>query len=406
MAADPNQLFTGVKVLAVARVIAAPFAAMHLAANGADVITIENPDEGDSSRHSEVRDEFLKPMMSRGFLTLNVNKRSLTLALNTPEGQEIFRKLAKNADVVIENLRTGTMARYGLGYEDLKKINPGIIFCSVTGFGQTGPKATDPGIDDAIQAASGLMSLTGTPETGPLKTGSTVIDYTTGYATAFTIAGALFHRSRTGEGQAIDVAMLEVAMTLMSNEVTRAVTSGEQPPLNGNASGAGRYVSNSFRCKEGVIMIAARSNNLRARFWKSIAREDLPKDPRFATDALARRNMKELEAEIQKTLLTRTAREWEEKFNQEGVPAMQVLTLLEAVNHPHIAARGFIKRFDADPEAGIPGYGIPTMPYRFSLTPSAVSKRAPKLGEHTDAILSALGLSEEEIAGLRCRKIV
>jgi crotonobetainyl-CoA:carnitine CoA-transferase CaiB-like acyl-CoA transferase len=406
MAADPNQLFTGVKVLAVARVIAAPFAAMHLAANGADVITIENPDEGDSSRHSEVRDEFLKPMMSRGFLTLNVNKRSLTLALNTPEGQEIFRKLTKNADVIVENLRTGTMARYGLGYEDLKKINPGIIFCSVTGFGQTGPKATDPGIDDAIQAASGLMSLTGTPETGPLKTGSTVIDYTTGYATAFTIAGALFHRSRTGEGQAIDVAMLEVAMTLMSNEVTRAVTSGEQPPLNGNASGAGRYVSNSFRCKEGVIMIAARSNNLRARFWKSIAREDLPKDPRFATDALARRNMKELEAEIQKTLLTRTAREWEEKFNQEGVPAMQVLTLLEAVNHPHIAARGFIKRFNADPEAGIPGYGIPTMPYRFSLTPSAVSKRAPKLGEHTDAILSALGLSEEEIAGLRCRKIV
>jgi formyl-CoA transferase len=404
--AHPNQLFAGVKVLAVARVIAAPFAAMHLALNGADVITIENPDEGDSARHSEVRDEFLKPMMSRGFLTLNVNKRSLTLALNTPEGREIFRKLAKDADVVIENLRTGTMARYGLGYEDLKNINPGIIFCSVTGFGQTGPKARDPGIDDAIQAASGLMSITGTPESGPLKTGSTVIDYTTGYAAAFTIAGALFHRSRTGEGQAIDVAMLEVAMTVMSNEVTRAVTSGEQPPLKGNASGIGRYVSNSFRCKEGVIMIAARSQNLRARFWKSIDREDIPRDSRFATDALARQNMKDLEAEIQQTLLTRTAREWEEKFNKEGVPAMQVLSLLEAVNHPHIAAREFIKRFDADPEAGIPAYGIPTMPYRFSQTPSAISKRAPKLGEHTDAILSELGLSEEEIASLRVRKIL
>jgi len=404
--AHPEQLFAGIKVLAVARVIAAPFAAMQLALNGADVITIENPDEGDSARHSEVRDEFLKPMMSRGFLTLNVNKRSLTLALNTPEGREIFRKLAKDADVVIENLRTGTMARYGLGYEDLKNINPGIIFCSVTGFGQTGPKARDPGIDDAIQAASGLMSITGTPESGPLKTGSTVIDYTTGYAAAFTIAGALFHRSRTGEGQAIDVAMLEVAMTVMSNEVTRAVTSGEQPPLKGNASGIGRYVSNSFRCKEGVIMIAARSQNLRARFWKSIDREDIPRDSRFATDALARQNMKDLEAEIQQTLLTRTAREWEEKFNKEGVPAMQVLSLLEAVNHPHIAAREFIKRFDADPEAGIPAYGIPTMPYRFSQTPSAISKRAPKLGEHTDAILSALGLSEEEIASLRVRKIL
>jgi CoA:oxalate CoA-transferase len=404
--AHPKQLFAGVKVLAVARVIAAPFAAMHLALNGADVITIENPDEGDSARHSEVRDEFLKPMMSRGFLTLNVNKRSLTLALNTPEGQEIFRKLAKDADVVIENLRTGTMARYGLGYEDLKNINPGIIFCSVTGFGQTGPKAKDPGIDDAIQAASGLMSITGTPESGPLKTGTTVIDYTTGYATAFTVAGALFHRSRTGEGQAIDVAMLEVAMTVMANEVTRAVTNGEQPPLKGNGSGLGRYVSNSFRCKEGVIMIAARSKNLRARFWKSIDREDIPGDSRFATDALARQNMKELEAEIQKTLLTRTAREWEEKFNNDGVPAMQVLSLLDAINQPQIASRGFIKRFDADPAAGIPAYGIPTMPYRFSQTPSAISKRAPKLGEHTAAILSALGLSEEEIASLRVRKIV
>ena len=406
MTAAPTQLFAGVKVLAVARVIAAPFAAVQLALNGADVITIENPDEGDSARHSEVRDEFLKHGMSRGFLTLNVNKRSLTLALNTPEGQDIFRKLVKDADVVIENLRAGTMARYGLGYADLKSINPGIIFCSVTGFGQTGPKARDPAIDEAIQAASGLMSITGTPETGPLKTGSTVIDYTTGYAAAFTIAGALFHRSRTGEGQAIDIAMLEVAMTMMSNEVARAVTNGEQPRLNGNASGTGRYVSNAYRCREGVIMIAARSKNLRGRFWKSIEREDIPLDPRFATDTLARRNIRELEAEIQQTLVTRTAREWEQKFNRDGVPAMQVLSLLEAVEQPQIAARGFIKRFAADPVAGIPAYGIPTMPYRLSQTPSAIRKRAPKLGEHTDAILSTLGLSAEEIASLRGRKIV
>jgi len=406
MTTAPNQVFAGIKVLAVARVIAAPFAAMHLAMNGADVVTIENPDEGDSSRVSEVRDEFLSQKMGRSFLTFNVNKRSLTLALNAPEGQEIFRKLAKDADVVIENLRTGTMARYGLGYDDLKRINPGIVFCSVTGFGQTGPKARDPGIDDAIQAASGLMSITGTPESGPLKTGSSAIDYVTGYVAAFTIAGALFHRCRTGEGQAIDLAMLEVAMTVMAAEVTRAVTNGDQPPLNGNASGVGRYVSNSFRCKEGVIMIAARSQNLRGRFWKSIDREDIPQDPRFATDALARKNMKELEGEIQKTLLTRTAREWEEKFNREGVPAMQVMSVLEAVNHPHVVAREFIKRFEADPEAGLPAYGIPGMPYRYSRTPAAVSRRAPKHGEHTDAILSELGLSKQEIEGLRSRKVI
>ena len=406
MSADSKQLFSGIKVLAVARVIAAPFAARHLAVNGADVITIENPQEGDSSRVSEVRDEFLKRRMGRGFLTLNVNRRSLTLALNTPEGQDIFRSLAKDADVVIENLRTGTMARYGIGYADLKKINPGIIFCSITGFGQTGPKAKDPGIDDAIQAASGMMSFTGTPESGPLKTGSTVVDYTTGYAAAFAIAGALFHRGRTGEGQAIDLSMLETAMSVMSNEVTRAVTNREQPPLHGNGSGAGRYVSNTFRCREGVIMIAARSQNLRARLWKSIDREDIPKDPRFATDALARLNMKELEAEVQKTLLTRSAREWEEQFNRDGVPAMRVLSLLEAIDEPQIAARGVIQRFEADAEAGLPAYGIPTVPYRFSETPAAITKRAPLLGEHTDSILAALGLSPEEIAGLRQRKIV
>src|SRR6185436_6941956 len=188
MSEIPQQTFSGIKVLAVARVIAAPFAARHLAVNGADVITIENPDEGDSSRHSEVRDEFLKPKMGRGFLTLNVNRRSLTLALDRPEGRDIFLRLARDADVVIENLRAGTMARYGLGYEDLKRINPGIVFCSITGFGQTGPRARDPGIDDAIQAASGMMSLTGTPESGPLKTGTTVVDYTTGYVAAFAIA--------------------------------------------------------------------------------------------------------------------------------------------------------------------------------------------------------------------------
>jgi crotonobetainyl-CoA:carnitine CoA-transferase CaiB-like acyl-CoA transferase len=251
-----------------------------------------------------------------------------------------------------------------------------------------------------------MMSLTGTPESGPLKTGTTVIDYATGYAAAFAIAGALFHKSRTGVGQAIDLAMLEVAMTLMSAEVARAVTSGEQPPLHGNGSGVGRYVSNSFRCKEGVIMIAARSQNLRGRFWRSIGREDIPQDPRFANDALARRNMKELEAEIQKTLLTRTAREWQERFNRDGVPAMQVASLLEAVNDPQIAAREFIRRFDADPAAGLPAYGLPGMAYRFSETPSTIDKRAPMLGEHTDDILSGLGLSGEEIAGLRRKKIV
>ena len=228
---DHDQAFGGIKVLAVARIVAAPFAAYQLAMHGADVIHIENPDGGDPSRTSgNLTTPFHDARMAHNFLAYNANKRSMTLTINTPAGQAVFRRMAKSADVVIENLRGGTMARYGLGYEDLKAINPRIIFCSVTGYGQTGPKKSDPAIDGVIQAVSGMMSITGTPETGPLKTGSTIIDYTTGYAAALAIATALFQRSRTGIGQAIDVAMLETAMTMMGGEVQRAISANETPP--------------------------------------------------------------------------------------------------------------------------------------------------------------------------------
>jgi CoA:oxalate CoA-transferase len=164
-------------------------------------------------------------------------------------------------------LKGGTMARYGIGYDDLKKINPRIIFCSVTGYGQTGPKKSDPAIDTVIQAVSGMMSITGTPETGPLKTGSTIVDYTTGYAAALAIVTALFQRSRTGVGQAIDVAMLETAMTMMGGEVQRAINDAETPPLVGNASGKGGYVSDTYRCKEGHLSIAAAAKDY-GRQWR------------------------------------------------------------------------------------------------------------------------------------------
>ncbi len=404
---DLQQAFTGIKVLAVARIVAAPFAAYQLALHGADVIHVEHPDGGDSARTSgNLQTPYHAAYMAHNFLAYNANKRSLTLSINTPEGQDVFRRLAKNADVVIENLRGGTMARYGIGYEDLNKINPRIIFCSVTGYGQTGPKKSDPAIDTVIQAVSGMMSITGTRESGPLKTGSTIVDYTTGYAAALGLAIALFQRTRTGRGQLIDVSMLETAMTMMGGEVLRAITANETPPLVGNASGKGAWVSDTYPCREGHLSIAASGASRREKLWKVIDGAEIPRDPRFASDAAVVSHMKALDDIITRKLAARTAQEWEVLMNQAGVPAMAVQPLARAVHHPQLEHRKFFHQFDDTESTGLPPFAVPTSPYRLSASPATVHSMPPRLGQHTDAVLSESGFSADEIAQLRANNIV
>ena len=402
-----DQAFTGIKILAVARIVAAPFAAYQLAMHGADVIRIENPEGGDTSRTSGYPPTaFQEAHMGHNFVAYNSNSRSLTLCINTPQGQAVFRRLAKDADVVIENLKGGTMARYGLGYEDLKKINPRIIFCSVTGYGQTGPKKSDPAIDTVIQSVSGMMSITGTPETGPLKTGSTIVDYTTGYAAALGLAIALFQRTRTGVGQAIDVAMLETAMTMMGGEVQRAITAHETPPLVGNASGKGGYVSDTYRCKEGHLSIAAGAPSRREKLWQAIDGAEIPQDPRFATDATVAQNLKALNDAIERKLSAKTAAEWEIILNKAGVAAMEVLPLARAVRHPQLEYRNFFHKFDDSKATGLPPFAVPTAPYRLSASPAHIHRMPPRIGQHTDEVLAEHGFSETEIAQLHADNIV
>lgn len=398
--------YAGLKVIAVARVIAAPFAAYQFALQGADVLTIESPGEGDSYRYAGARDAPLaRKGMAAPFLAQNANKRSMTLNIAVPEGQAILRRLLADADVLIENLKTGTMERYGLGYAQLRKLNPRLVYCSLTGYGSTGPSRFDPAMDMAIQAASGMMSVTGTPESGPLKTSYPVVDYATGLAAFSAIATALYQRSRTGRGQRVDVSMLETALVLLSPFTVGALMEGAQFGLVGNGSNLGGYVHNAFRCRSGVLLIAAQSDLRRQRLWKVLGMEQIYADPRFASDALRRRNIRALDAEIELRLAGKSARQWERILLGAGVPAMYVRSIDEIVRHPQVKSRRFFRTFARDPDLGT-SITVPLAPFKLSASRVGAIKPPPRVGQHTPEVLQSLGFDPAGIAELRRKGIV
>lgn len=397
--------FKGIKVLDLSRVIASPFTGMQLAFLGADVIKVEDPGIGDGMRfrqgHSK---ELSKNGMSTGFLSQNAGKRSITLNLRTPEGQEIFRRLAKDADVILENLRTGTMERYGLGYEDLHRLNPRLVYCSLTAYGHTGPKKRHPAYDPVVQAASGMMTINGTPETGPLKVGPSVIDYGTGLAAAFAIASALFHRERTGEGQHIDVSMLDTAFVLMGQVITDVLTAGAVPRQQGNVN-MFHPTNASFDTKDGQLYIAAMEDHQVRNLCRALGRDDIPPDPRFATGELRSKNGAILRGELEKTFMARTATEWENILNEAGVPAMRVRSLPEALADPQLNSRGLFRVLDRVP--GVDGrVTLPLVPFKLSACEADADLPPPIMGAHTDEVLRSAGYSAEQIVGLRARGVI
>ena len=397
--------FLGIKILDVSRILASPFASAQFAFLGAEVIKVEDPEKGDLNRYRPSNIAKLsEDGMSTSFLSQNAGKRSLTLNLREPEGQRIFCALAKDADIIIENLRTGTMERYGLGYERLRQLNPRLIYCSLTAYGSTGPKKRDPAFDPVVQAASGMMSLNGTPETAPVKVGPPILDFSTGLSASFAIATALFQRQREGIGQKIEVSLIDTAFVLMGSVVTDVLTAGAVPKAVGNT-----YKSNptnaSFETRKGSMYIAAMEDHQIANLWKALERPDIPQTEAFSTHALRAKNSLAVRAEIQRTLLTRDATEWETILNALGVPGMRIRSLPEALADPELNVEKICKVFQD--VKGVKGpVSVPLVPFKVSASVADTDLPPPTLGAHTNEILKGLGHTDAEINELKKQRII
>jgi crotonobetainyl-CoA:carnitine CoA-transferase CaiB-like acyl-CoA transferase len=380
------QPFEGIRVIDVTHVLAGPFAAYQLAVLGADVIKVEHPDDPDQSRGAGTDKELNRRNMGTAFLTQASNKRSITLDLKQEKDRDILKKLVATADVFIENYRPGAFEALGLGYDALAAINPRLIYASFSAFGQQGPRSSQTAYDHVIQATSGIMAMTGTPEVNPIKFGSPAVDYATGMTGAFALSAALFQRERTGKGQRIDMAMLDVAMILMSSHLTGYLRNGVHPKPSGNQH---PHATNSaYQAKDGIVMVGASNLRQQRRLWTLLERPDLIKKTNEERDADREREA----ATLREIMRTRTADEWEVFLQANHVPAARVRTMGEAVADPQLGSRGIIHRHAAG--NGVDGaFGVPLAAFTFAHGGPRIDASPPILGQHNSEILKELGVS-------------
>jgi crotonobetainyl-CoA:carnitine CoA-transferase CaiB-like acyl-CoA transferase len=395
---------TGIRVLDLSRVLAGPWAGQNLADLGAEVIKIERPGMGDDSRAFGppwVKDaQGRETKDSAYFTSANRGKKSVTVNLQQPEGQALVRALAAKSDVLLENYKYGDLQRYGLGFDDLKIINPRLIYCSVTGFGQTGPYKERPGYDFMIQGMGGMMSVTGEPGAEPQRAGVPIADIITGMYASIAICAALAHRAHSGQGQHLDLALLDSQIALLAYQNTNYFATGKPPGRIGNLH-PNIVPYQPFRAADGEVILACGNDNLYRKFCEAAGRPELASDPRFETNGKRVENRVELTRLLGEIFRKRSKKDWVALLDAAGVPNGPINDIAQVFAEPQVQARG-VKIEVEHPVAGkLP---MVASPMRFSATPLEHRTPPPLLGEHTEEILrGVLGMSVEEVARLRQR---